>query len=844
MNKQPPPQSPAGPASAQFASMAAVAVLQAIKSTANGLSTGEAAARLQQYGRNELALKRQGPWWHSVIEPFRSVFVLILVFAAAISVVLGKKVDALVIVAIVMVNAGIFYVQHISAQRALKSLSQKDTRRVKAMRGGRVVVVEVGQLVPGDVILLYEGLKVPADGRVLDAENLNLNESMLTGESLPVRKSADAVPGEPLMYDQTDMVFQGTFVTSGSGRFVVTATGNSTEMARIAELSREEERSSPLQRKIDGLTTRIIVLSGAASAIVFVLGLMRGEHLFEMMRFALTVLVSAVPEGLPVALTIVLVFGVRRMAAKNALVRNLTAVETLGQATMVATDKTGTITKNELAIAQLWHPEASSDADLEQVAWYSLAGEKHHTDDPLEQLLAAKLDRTPGRGYKRERSMPFDQALRMSGAVWKSQDGYAYFLKGAPEAIIDACQLDAAGRKAASRAINHLSAQGYRLIAFAQGVSDQKPPAKLVPPSGLQLAGLVAFADQLRPEIPAAIQATHEAGIRVIMVTGDHLETARTFGRQAGIISGQAEAAEGRYLEKLTLTQIRRLLKTVHVFARVLPEHKYKILDAVEGRQITAMTGDGVNDVPALVKADVGLAMGNGTDAAKEASDVILLDSNYATIVEAIREGRTILANVRKMVFYLFATNLGEVLTMIGALLVGLPLPLTALHVLWINLVTDGFTVVPLGLEPAEERHMKQPPEKLHAALLRRAMLYRVLATAALMASLTLVVFWYFLPHGLAVAQTMAFATLVVSQWANALNARSEHASYLEGFKRPNPSLWAAIGLCVFLQALVFWGPLQSVLNVTSIGANQVLLLAAVAAIVLGAGDIMKRVFK
>ena len=816
------------------------ASLKALGSTAKGLTATEVEQRLKEHGRNEIKLKRQRSILADIIEPFKSAFVLILILASGISLLLGKKLDAIVIIFIVVVNAIIYYVQRLSADRAMKALSKHDERKVKVLRDGKLSSVEVAHIVPGDIILLAEGMKVPADGRLIGEDELLVDESALTGESLPVEKHCEPVGEESAIYDQQNMVFQGTFVSSGLGRYVVTATGNNTEMAKIAELSREEVHESPLQRKIDQLTGRIIILAVGAATLTFGLGLYRGIEIGEMLRFALSLTVSAVPESLPIALTVVLVFGIKRMAKKNALVRNLTAVETLGQTTLIATDKTGTLTKNELAIAQRWHPTEDIQA-LERIAWLSLTVEHGHADDPLEQVLFDTLQLKPERGWKRTKVVPFDQRSRMSGAIWKSAEGITFAVKGAPEAILNRLDLPPEELAAAEKTIRRLMLEGYRLIAFGSYTGKGAPHSKF--PEKLELAGILAFADQLRPEIPKAIQDTHDAGIQVVMVTGDHIETARTFGKQAGIIHHSSESAEGRNVESVTLTQLRLLMRKVRVFARVLPEHKHKILDSLHKNEITAMTGDGVNDVPAIVKADVGLAMGNGTDAAKEAADVILLDSNYATIVEAIREGRTILANVRKMAFYLFSTNLGEVLTMIGALVIGLPLPLTALHVLWINLVTDGFTVIPLGLEPHEDKQMQQPPEKKRSGLLSRPMLLRVLGTASFMAAITLTIFWLYLPQGLPIAQTMAFATLVVVQWANALNARSDYASFLEGFRRPNYKLWGAIAASAAVQATVFWGPLQGVLGVTSISSTGLVTLSAAVIAVLIWGDLLKKVF-
>ena len=818
------------------------AVIRDLQSSASGIDPIEAKKRLAEYGHNRIKLKRQRSIIAEIVEPFKSAFVLILIIASGISILLGKTLDAAVIAAILLINSVIYYVQRFTTSKALKSLRQKDTHQVEVVRGKKNFRILADSLVPGDVVVLSEGAKVPADGRVIQATDLMTDESILTGEALPVSKFSEPLDGGHPIYEQFNMVFQGTFVVAGIGKFIITSTGNSTEMAKIARLSRKTQSLSPMQKKIDKMTSRIVFVSIFGAIIAFSLGIYRGFDPSEMLRFALSLTVAAVPEGLPVALTIILVFGVRRMAKKNALVRNLHAVETLGQTTLIATDKTGTITKNQLTIAHRWHP-GNKTGELDEAAWLSLAIHGHHGVDPLEEIIQSQLEQSKPVGWRRLKIIPFNQKLRVSGAVWKVGDGYTTYLKGAPEVIVGNTTLKQENKIAVKREIARLSSEGHRLIGFASFTSKHDPSLQSLP-ENLKFEGIIAFSDQLRPEITEAIAATHAAGVKVIMVTGDHIETARNFGRQSGIIDHESKSAEGKLIEKMSLTQIRHLLRNVRVFGRVLPEHKYKILQAVDRSEITAMTGDGVNDVPALVKADVGLAMGNGTDAAKEASDVVLLDNNYATIVEAIKEGRTILANVKKMIFFLFSTTVGEILIMVGALIAGMPLPLTAIQILWINLVTDGITVIPLGLEPPEEAHMKRAPEKLKGSLINRKMAYRICLTAAVMLILTLGVFWLYLPLGLAVAQTMAFATLAAVQWANVLNARSDHASFIEGIRRPNFWLWATIIFSMTLQALVYWGPLGGLLGAVPLGTREVLVLAGVMVIMLAFGDIFKRILR
>lgn len=817
-------------------------VITELASSKSGLTHAEASTRLKKNGPNSIKLKRQRSLVVELIEPFKSAFVLILIIAATISLILDKRLDATVIIAIILINAVIYYAQSFSANRALDALKKKDLRQAVVIRGGRAHRINVDRIVPGDLALLSEGVKIPADGRLIEESELSINESILTGESLPVSKSLEVMTGNHPIYEQTNMVFQGTFVNSGIGRIVVTATGNDTEMAKIAKLSQDQQSLSPMQRKIDNMTSKIVIGAITISTTAFILGVAKGVDLTEMLRFTMSLTVAAVPEGLPIALTVILIFGVRRMAAKNALVRNLHAVETLGQTTLIATDKTGTITKNQLTIAHRWHP-GDRVGELDEAAWLSLADGHHHGGDPIDKLIASQLDQNAPAGWHRERVIPFNQTLRASGAIWKTPSGYVAFYKGAPEVLLTAAKINANQKKQVENMIHRLSGEGHRLIGFASAKAKNQLSTSILP-KDLKFEGIIAFSDQLRPEIPAAIQATHDAGIKVIMLTGDHLETARSFGKLSGIIQHDMRSAEGSAVERMTLSQIKQLLKSVRVFGRVLPEHKYKILQAVDRSEVTAMTGDGVNDVPAIVKADVGLAMGNGTDVAKEASDVVLLDNNYATIVEAIKEGRTILANVRKMIFFLFSTTVGEFMIMIGALVTGLPLPLSATQILWVNLVTDGIAVVPLGLEPPEGHQMKRAPERVSDGLIKKPLLIRVILTSVAMAALVIGTFWLYLPVDLIAAQTMAFAVLVAVQWANALNARSDHATFLEGLRRPNFPLWGVLVLSMLIQALVFWGSLQNLLGTVSIGSREISVIITSFVLMLLAGDLIKRIAK
>lgn len=813
--------------------------LRELASSANGLTPAEAKDRLFAYGPNQLPDQAKIPLWRRIIEPFSSLFVLVLLVAAFISVLSGHQLDALVMTVVLVANAIIYYTQQYSANRVLASLKSHDKRMVRVLRGGEPVLVESHQLVPGDVVLLSEGLKVPADGRLLEVNRLQVDESMLTGESAPQTKTVAALKGGLPLYDQTNMVFSGTLVRAGIGEFVVTATGEQTELGRIAELSNSKFEPGPLQRQIDRLAGRVVLIVGVVLAFVFPLALYRGIQPEAALRFLLSLAVSAIPEGLPVALTLVMLFSAQRLVRRRALVRRLSAVETLGQVQLVATDKTGTITQNELKIVH-YLPYQDDESAFRKLIRRSLAVQRGHSDDPLEILIRDGIPADTTRDHRLVTTIPFEQTARMSGAIWEDGHRQTLYVKGAPETILAASDLTRTQIKAIHAQIIELSAQGYRLIAFGHRQTS-RDTASLAQVRGLTFTGLIALADGLRAGVPAAVHTAQAAGIEVLMLTGDNPTTATTIAREAGILGPHEHAQPGSAVEGLSPEGIRTAVTGSHAFARVLPEHKYAILDAYHGRLVTAMTGDGVNDVPALVKADVGIAVGRGSDAAKEAADIILLNNNFSTIIEAVRQGRAILANLRKMLMYLFATSVGEVTTMIAALLIGLPLPVTAVQILWVNIVTDGLAVIPLGLEPPEAGQMKTHPQGADTPLLTRRQLVRVWLSALTLMTLVLAVFIAYRAYNPAIAGTMAFTVLVVIQWANALAMRNEHGSLLDTFRRPNWLLYGGLAIGVVLQAVLLFTPLRTVFEAELIGLADVGVLSLVFFLALVLGEAFRR---
>lgn len=792
--------------------------LRRLSSSDGGLSAAEVQRRQKRYGLNIIKVQSE-PLWRIILEPFLDIFMLVLLVAAIISLWHGEAIDAIIIFVIAAISAVIFYIQRFSTDRVLRSLSRHDAQKVDVHRVNRTTRIDASQLVPGDVVSLAEGEKVPADIRLIRSANLRVDEAQLTGESLPISKQTDALTGNKEMYEQTNMLFQGSFVVSGTGTGVVVATGNQTEFGNLAMLSKRESTQSLVQRKIDTLITKVIAAVSAIALVTFGLSLLRGMDVLESLRFVMALAVSAVPESLPIAISVVLVLGMRRMAAKKALVHQMRAIETIGVITTIATDKTGTLTKNKLTVQQTWTPDEATE-NIDHIIGLVVNRAHAKSHDPLDIALneyARKQSASPRHAPVRD--LPFSQAHAMSATVWHHGQQFRLYVKGAPEAILAARRVSARTKKRAGQMLDEMTARGYRVIGLATGELDEAIDSfDQLGKQRLSFAGFVAVADVLRPEAPRAIRAALKAGVSVRMITGDHFETAYQIGRELGMIESRDEVFDCRNMAKLSDDQLDAIVTKTKVFSRVIPEQKYRLLTILKKHHITAMTGDGVNDVPALTNAHVGVAMGSGSHIAKDAGDIILLNDNFKTIIDAMREGRTIIANIRRMLFYLLSTNTGELITMLGALLIGIKTPLEPVQILWVNLVTDTSMVIPLGLEPGEKQAMNRSPENPDAPILSRPMIWRMVIVAATMSVMALAVYIFFEKHyGHDYAQTLAFISLVVSQWANAFNARSDSESIFTRLRVMNASFYAGIGLSVMLQLLVFFGPLGTILHITPI---------------------------
>lgn len=789
-------------------------LFEVLETSDNGLTKLEIENRLRMYGENELPVHKESIW-KVIFEPFRSIFVVVLLGAAIVSLLSHEILDAVVIATIILINSVIYYVQNYATTRVLRSLKKHSIQQVNVIRAGKQVEISSIYLVPGDIIVLNEGEKIPADARIIHTEDLQIDESSLTGESISVRKHASTLDSKKQIFEQDNMVFQGTYVVAGTAKALVVETGGSTEYSKIAGLATGKKTISPVQAKIDDLITLLVKITGVLAVVVFILSLARDIPAGEALRFVLSITVSAVPEGLPVALTVIIVLGMRRMAKQKALVRSFEAIEDIGLITTIATDKTGTLTKNHLTVVDKW---SIGSEDVVTIAEKTIDN-SIKMFDPLDKALYEFVGNK--KSLKIDKLYSFDIALRMSGA-YVDLDNTVY-IKGSPEHILAKSNISDKLHSAAESALHEFASKGYRVIAFGKIESNKTAPENLseISDKEIKFIGFLAFADELRMGVKKAINDAKKAGISVRLITGDHYETAFNIGKQLNLATHVNQVVQGVDLPA-DINNLSEVIKDKTIFSRILPEDKFRILQALKQTEITAMTGDGVNDVPALANANVGIAMGSGSDIAKDAGGIVLLDDNFATIVKAISEGRKIFDNIRRMLYYLLSTALGEVSTMIGALLFGLPLPVTAIQVLWINLVTDTAMVLPLGMEPEESGHMNRPPRHPKDPLLSKVLLSRMVIVAVTMAVVTLSAVFILGKQGYDVAyiQTVSFLMLIVAQWANAFNARSEFKSSFSRLKKMNYGLIIGFGIAVLLQVIVMFGSLQEMFGIIAVSPS------------------------
>ncbi|WP_060787835.1 cation-translocating P-type ATPase [Geobacillus zalihae] len=856
-----------------------------------GLTAAEAEKRLRQFGYNELAEGKKESAIVVFFRQFQDFMVLVLLLATVISAFLGEYVDAVAIVVIVIMNAILGFIQERRAEKSLAALKRLSAPQAVVRRDGRWVKIPARELVVGDVVRLASGDRVGADIRLIETSGMEIEESALTGESVPVAKSAAPLhTKQASLGDLHNMAFMGTLVTRGNGVGIVIATGMKTAMGQIATMLEEADAgATPLQRRLEQLGKILLVVALVLTAAVVAVGVIQGHDLYEMFLAGVSLAVAAIPEGLPAIVTVVLALGVQRMIKRNAIVRKLPAVETLGCASVICSDKTGTMTENMMTVTQVWaggRTFAVSGVGLETDGEFSergrtvdpnrvpqLArlltmgvlcnsselkeenGRRYVDGDPTEGALlvaAAKAGLAKGmllREYTIEQEFPFDSERKMMTVIIRDRNGRRFVVtKGAPDVLLErADRLEWNGREQAltpawketiEKAIRHMASSALRTIAVAYRplAETERIESEKDAETKLRFLGVAGMIDPPRPEVKQAVARCKEAGMKTVMITGDHVLTATAIAKQLGVLPPGGKVMDGATLSKLSVDELEREVDNIYVFARVSPEHKLKIVNAFKRRgHIVAMTGDGVNDAPALKAADIGVAMGrSGTEVAKEAASLVLLDDNFATIEAAIEEGRNIYENIRKFIRYLLASNVGEILVMLFAMLLALPLPLVPIQILWVNLVTDGLPAMALGLDQPEENVMKRPPRRPDEGVFARGLGWKIVSRGFLIGVVTLAAFLTAYERSgedLVYAQTAAFATLVLAQLIHVFDCRCDR-SVFDRSPFGNIYLVAAVIVSLLLLVVViYYPPLAAVFHTKPLAAVDWLLIIGLSAL-------------
>ena len=870
-------------------------VIEELKSSFRGLSSEEAVKRLAEYGPNELKEKKKKTPLMMFLDQFKDFMILVLIVAAVISGFIGELSDTIAIIVIVVLNAVIGFIQEYRAEKAMAALKKMAAPSATAIRNGLLETVSASQLVRGDVVILEAGNIVPADMRLIESAQLKVEEAALTGESIAVEKHTHALHDELLpIGDRKNMAYKGTLVTYGRGTGIITATGMDTELGRIATMLQEEEEvKTPLQKRLASFGQKLAIAVLAICAIVFGVGVMRGEPTMLMLLTAISLAVAAIPEALPAVITISLALGANKLVKQNALIRKLPAVETLGSVTYICSDKTGTLTLNKMTVEEIYADGKIVGVDPR--VYPIKKGE--HGGSPLHMLFTAlalsndaALDKDGNvigdpteialfdiaykNGFnKRElekdiprvAEIPFDSerkcmtTFHKQSAVSSQQSEkkieYVSFTKGAVDVLIDRSDniLTADGLKEIDReeilvVSDRMAADGLRVLCIAMRKWDNLPDdmSDLNVEKGLTILGLTGMMDPPREEAKEAVAMCKTAGIKPVMITGDHPITASEIAKRLGIIKDDSRAIiTGRELETLTMEEFEDRVDHIRVYARVAPEQKLKIVKALQDRgQFVAMTGDGVNDAPALKRADIGVAMGiTGTDVSKEASHMILLDDNFATIVKAVKEGRRIFDNIRKFIKYTMTSNSGEIWTIFLAPFLGLPIPLLPIHILWINLVTDGLPGLALAAEPAEKGVMQRPPRDPKESIFAHGLGAHIVWVGLLMGAASLFTQAWSIRTGHAHWQTMVFTVLCLSQMGHVLAIRSEKESlFKQGVFSNKPLLWAFALTFGLQMATIYLPALNPVFKTEPLTLNELLLTLALSSVVFFAVEIEKMV--
>lgn len=830
--------------------------LKTLNSSINGLSSSEAQKRLSEHGKNELVEEKKAGPLRIFLEQFKEILILILIIAAIAAYYVGDTIDAVVILVVVVINAVVGFIQEYRAEKAMEKLKGLISTEAVVLRDSQEQTVPAGELTLGDIVLLEEGDNVPADLRIIESYDLLIDESAMTGESLPVEKHAQTILSDD--HGTENMAFMETDVASGRGKGVVVEIGMDTEIGKIAEMIQEKEEQTPLQQKIGTLGKTLGLLAVIVCSVVFVLEYLQGVPLVDTFMTAVSLAVAAVPEGLPAILTLTLALGMQRMAKSNAIVRKLLAVETLGSCNVICTDKTGTLTLNQMTVRDARVKDQKMVYTIAALCNNATQSEGKLLGDPTDASLLVYADEN---GYNRKEleeknprllEIPLDSTRkRMTTVNQIGHDRYV-LIKGAPEVLLqkcsqisgddEVCSLKVEDTENTMKDLQEMTGNALRVLGFAyrklgpeEDLEDKESLEK-----DLIFAGLVGMMDPPREEAKQAIAQAKKAGIRVVMITGDHKDTAVAIAREIEITDDEEIVAlTGSDLDQLSDQEFENMVDDVLVYARVFPEQKVRIVETLKKKgNVASMTGDGVNDAPALKKAAIGVAMGSGTDVAKESADMLLQDDNFATIVQAVREGRTIFDNIRRFVRFQLSTNIGAILTITSSSIIGLPVPFNPIQVLWINIIMDGPPAQSLGVEPPEKGVMERPP--LKEEIIPRKNLIKIVSAGVVMTVGTLALYMYMLSTGTELnrAMTMAFTVFVMYQIFNVFNCRSDG-----GFS--NKVLLIAVGSSLLLQIAVIYLPfLQGIFRTTALGIFDWVVILLIAATIFVSDWVVNKALK
>lgn len=837
------------------------ATVARLNTSLSGLNSEVVPALQKQFGENSLPEGKQKSGLSILLSQFTDVMIIILMLAVVISFVVGEHTDAYVILAIIIGNAWMGYSQEYAAEKSIRMLQRMAAQYAMVLRNNQPAKIEASRLVPGDIILLHAGDIIPADARLLEVHSFKTEEASLTGESESVEKTTDVIDEQHLVPgDQHNMIFKGTIVSNGSAKAVVTCTGLKTEIGKIAGLLEVASQKTPLQKRLTVFSRQLAVIVILICLIVFGTGLWQGVPPFRMFLTALSLAVAALPEALPAVITIALAQGARRMVKQQALIRKLPAVETLGSVTYICSDKTGTLTQNIMTVEKL---QAVSGKDDLLHSAMMLNNEVRFSGNVLlgDSTETALIKYVLALGYTKKAAdkkfpllakLPFDSDRMRMSTLHQNENKWILFVKGAPVKMVEVLSEKYKEQTRGWLDTNReWASAGLRVLFFAFKILDKKPiDLKIEIENDLDFLGMTAMIDPPREEVIEAIRQCKTAGIKTIMITGDQLLTATAIAERLGMIeAGSKEIKTGADLDKLTKENINSEIKNTIVYARVSPEHKLTIVKTLQKNgEIVAMSGDGVNDAPSLKQADIGVAMGiAGTDVSKESADMILLDDNFATIVKAVKEGRRIYENIRKFILYVLSCNLAEIATIFLSPLFGFSIPLLPIHILWINLVTDGLPGLALVAEPAEKDVMNRLPRPPKENLFAGGIFHRILISGALMTAASLFIQWWAINEGFTIQmqQTMVFTTLCFVQLGNALSVRSVYRSPISAQIFSNRSIWLAIILTVILQMLLVYLPIaHPVFKTVSLSWNAMTIIGIVTLICVFCIDLLKIPFK